>query len=149
MPADGAQPGARASPRDGMAVASTRSMRPAPRRLAPALLVIAVPMAVSCATPGPLVSLYPKSPNVVWVEGRAAVTREEGGVRVAVAFDHRDGPNLALRVEVENGTDQSLDVDPHQLTFTTCIGDLISSCRPTQRVIDPEQVLTALEVSGS
>jgi hypothetical protein len=83
---------------------------------------------------------------VVWLSGRAAVTREEAGVRIAVAFDHQDGPNLGLRVEVSNQTTGQLDVDPQAFTFTTCRAAAPASCTPTRRVIDPERTLAALEV---
>jgi hypothetical protein len=75
--------------------------------------------------------------------------REEGGVRVGVAFDHQDGPNLGVRVEVENDTDHPFDLDPHALTFTPCAGTLAASCGPTRRVIDPEEVLAGLQVRSS
>ena len=109
------------------------------------VLVIGV-AAGGCATAPPIVHLYPTSPTVVWSSGRAAVTREEAGVRVAVAFDHQDGPNLGLRVEVSNQTAGQLDVDPQSFTFTTCQAAALSSCTPTRRVIDPETTLAALEV---
>lgn len=114
--------------------------------LAPFLIAAAL---TGCATPGPLVRLYPRAPGVVWVAGRASVTREEGGVRVAVAFDHQDGSNLGLHVEVQNGTAATLDVDPHEFTFTTCTGAAVSTCKPTYRVIDPEQALVALDARQS
>jgi hypothetical protein len=112
------------------------------------LLVIGV-STVGCATPAPLVRLYPSSSQVVWVAGRAAVTREQDGVRVAAAFDHQDGLNLGFRVEVSNGTAQTLDVDPSHFTFTSCRTEALKSCAPTRRVIDPEAVLAALDVKQS
>jgi hypothetical protein len=109
---------------------------------APFVIVAAL---TGCATPSPLVRLYPRSPDVVWAAGRASVTREQAGVRVAAAFDHQDGPNLGMRVEVENGTEGKLEIDPHEFTFNTCRGPEISSCGIPQRIIDPEGVLLALD----
>jgi len=114
-------------------------------RILPAILIPIATSFFGCATPGPLVRLYPSLPNVVWVSGRASMTREEGGIRVAAAFDHQDGPNLGVRVEVENTTDGLLDVDPSAFTFTTCGGTAVASCAPTQAIIDPERVLAALD----
>src|SRR6476660_6148898 len=109
-------------------VARATIMHRAPVRGVLALLVMAAPLAVSCATPSPMVRLDPGSPDVVWVAGRASVMREEGGVRVGVAFDHQDGPNLGVRVEVENDSDHPFDLDPHALTYTPCAGTLAASC---------------------
>jgi hypothetical protein len=108
------------------------------------LLVTAV-LVAGCATPSPLVRLHPKSPDVVWVSGRATVIREDGGTRVAVAFEHQDGPNLGLHVEVENGTEGKLYVDPSEFTFTSCRTADLGSCDLTRRVVDPERVLLALD----
>jgi hypothetical protein len=123
-------------------------MPASPRRVAAPLLVIAAVLA-GCATPAPLVRLTPMSPNVLWVSGRASVTRDEAGLRVAVAFEHQDGPTLGLHVEILNGTAGALDVDPHEFTFTTCLGEAVASCAVTQRVIDPEQVLMSLDARQS
>ena len=67
------------------------------------LALIALPAAaVGCATPSPVVRLYPRGDDFVWVSGLAAVTRQAGGIRVVAAFDHQDPQMLGLRVEVEN-----------------------------------------------
>jgi hypothetical protein len=118
------------------------------RHCLPALLIVAA-VAAGCATPAPLVRLYPNTPDVVWVSGRASVTREEGGVRVGIAFEHQDGPNLGLRVEVQNGSGAALDVNPNEFTFTTCGATAIDTCGLTLRVIDPEAVLMALDEQQS
>jgi hypothetical protein len=99
---------------------------------------------VGCATPMPLVRLNPDARDVVWVGGRASVQQETTGVRVAAAFEHQDGSNLALRVEIENRTTDRLEVSPQEMTFAICSGLAPASCAPSQRVIDPEQILTAL-----
>jgi hypothetical protein len=118
-------------------------MRSSSLQILPAFVIAAA--TVGCATPAPLVRLHPKSADVMWVSGRATVIRAEAGIRVAVAFDHQDGPNLGLRVEVENGTEANLDVDPRDFTFTTCASLQPSTCAPTTRIIDPERVLQALD----
>jgi hypothetical protein len=114
------------------------------------LLVTGVGLFVGgCATPGPLVQLTPTAPDVVWVSGRASVAREDAGIRVATAFEHQDGPTLGLRVEIQNGTGQNLDVDPHEFTFTTCRSSDIATCGATYRIIDPEGVLASLDEQQS
>ncbi len=97
----------------------------------------------------PLVRLNPDASDVVWVGGRASVQKDTTGVRVAAAFEHQDGPNLAVRVEIENGTTERLEVSPREMTFAVCSGLAPASCGPSQRVIDPEKVLTALAVAQS
>jgi hypothetical protein len=109
------------------------------------LIVLAGLSGAGCATPGPLVRLTPASPTVVWVAGRASVAQEEAGIRVAAAFDHQDGPTFGMRVEVQNTTEQNLDVNPHEFTFTTCRGSGVETCGATRRVVDPEEVLAALD----
>ncbi len=105
---------------------------------------------VGCAAPMPLVRLNPDARDVVWVRGRASIQKDTTGVRVAAAFEHQDGSNLAVRVEIENRTSDRLEVSPQEeMTYAVCSGLVVASCAPSQRVIDPEQVLTALEVAQS
>jgi hypothetical protein len=104
---------------------------------------------LGCATPMPLIRLNPDTPDVVWVGGRATVQKDTTGVRVAAAFEHQDGSNLALRVEIENRTTDRLEVSPQEMTFSICSSLSVASCAPSQRVIDPEKVLTALAVAQS
>jgi len=105
---------------------------------------------IGCATPMSLVRLDPDAPDVVWVRGRASVQKDTDGVRVAAAFEHQDGSTLALRVEIENRTSDRLEVSPQEeMTYAVCSGWAVASCAPSQRVIDPEQVLTALAVAQS
>jgi hypothetical protein len=104
---------------------------------------------VGCATPMPLVRLNPDAPDVVWVGGRASVQKDTTGVRVAAAFEHQDGTNLAVRVEVENRTTDRLEVSPRDMTFSVCSSLAPASCSPSQPVIDPEQILAALAVAQS
>lgn len=110
--------------------------------------VLAIALA-GCATPAPLVRLNPKAADIIWVGGRASVQQEAAGIRVASAFEHQDGQALGVRLEIENHTPARLEVDPRDITFTTCVDETIASCAPTQRVIDPEQVLATLDVAQS
>jgi hypothetical protein len=112
------------------------------------LFVIAA-AAASCATPRPLVRLDPSSEDVIWVAGRAALVDEEDGVQVAVAFDHQYGRRLGLRVEVENRTNERIDVDPSTFKFTDCPSMAIESCRRSRHVIDPERMLVELDARES
>jgi hypothetical protein len=113
------------------------------------LLSVGGSVVVGCATPMPLVRLKPDTPDVVWVGGRASVQKDTTGVRVAAAFEHQDGSNLALRVEIENRTTDRLEVSPQEMTFSVCSSLPAASCTPSQRVIDPEQILTVLAVAQS
>jgi hypothetical protein len=114
-----------------------------------AVLSVGGIVVVGCATPMPLVRLTPDAHDVVWVGGRASVQKDTTGVRVAAAFEHQDGSNLALRVEVENRTTDRLEVSPQEMTFSVCSSLAAASCSPSRRVIDPEQILTALAVAQS
>jgi len=108
-------------------------------------LLVAMGFEVGCATPGPIVRLVPTSSDVVWVSGRASMVKEEGGIRVAAAFEHQDGENLGLRVEIENGAGERLEVDPREFTFTRCQEMGADKCGPTKRIIDPEAALARLD----
>ncbi|HVV53149.1 MAG TPA: hypothetical protein VHO06_26060, partial [Polyangia bacterium] len=110
---------------------------------------LAIVALAGCATPAPLVRLNPDAADVIWVGGRASVQRMETGVRVAAAFEHQDGRALAVRVEVENGTGDRLEVDPRDITYAVCRTADARSCAPSRRVIDPEQVLAALDTAES
>jgi len=114
-------------------------------RLFTLVIFLAAPAVLGCATPGPLVRLDPTSPAVFWVSGRATVAGEEGGVKVAAAFEHQDGETLGLRVEVQNGSEGPIDVDPRDVSFTTCATAALASCATAARAIDPEQMLAALK----
>jgi hypothetical protein len=104
---------------------------------------------MGCATPQPLVRLTPANEPVVWVAGRATLTAENDGIRVGAAFEHQDGAILGLRVEVQNGTDQPLQIDPAEITFTPCATAQTTSCQPARAVIDPERMLAALAAKRS
>ncbi len=132
-----------------------RRLRRAPRmRLSPgaaiSLFVIAFSLPlVGCATPAPIVRLNPRSADVVWVGGRASVQAEKSGLHVATAFEHQDGRTVGLRLEIENGTDARIEVGPEDVTFTSCVDETVASCAPTHGIIDPEQMLAALDVAQS
>src|SRR5262245_62138986 len=72
-----------------------------------------------CATPLPVVRLAPRDANVTWVAGRAVTVRSEQGIRVAAAFERQAGRAIGFRVELENGSDAALVVDPSEMQFTT------------------------------
>ena len=66
-----------------------------------AAIVFGVSVA-GCATPRPVVRLAPAGGEVTWVAGRAVLSKQQSGVRVAAAFEHQDGDTLAVRVEIAN-----------------------------------------------
>jgi hypothetical protein len=99
---------------------------------------------IGCATPGPLVTLAPANAAVVWVAGRASVSKENAGVRVAAAFEHQDGDTLGLRVEIENATENPIELDPRNISFNVCETQNRETCAPAERAIDPEVVLADL-----
>jgi len=102
-----------------------------------------------CATPHPVVRLAPAGGEVTWVAGRAVLSKQQSGVRVAMAFEHQDGDTLAVRVEVANDSDTKLEVGPRDVFFATCQQRALGSCGVSQRVIDPEAALMALDVNAS
>ena len=124
-----------------------RGMSSSNRFLAPFFASAA--LAVGCATPAPLVRLNPDAADIIWVGGRASVQKMDTGVHVAAAFEHQDGRALAVRVEIQNGTPDRLEVDPQGITFSVCRTSAVASCAPSQRVIDPEQMLAALDTAES
>jgi hypothetical protein len=92
---------------------------------------------------------------VKWWQGRAVVTKETDGVRVAVAFERNYDAGMAFRVEVANDTEQTLLVDPRDSSCLYCkrlpiSGEKESKACPTQyRVMDPEQETLAAELAQS
>jgi hypothetical protein len=122
-------------------------MLPSPRLALPAVILASACAAVlGCASPAPLVRLEPRSgKHVVWVAGRAVLAKEQDGVRAAAAFEQQDGNLLALRVEVENQTDGSLEVTPERITFVTCKAVGNDSCGGAYQVVDPEDVIAHLD----
>jgi len=102
---------------------------------------------VGCATALPVVRLAPRDANVTWVSGRAVTVRSEQGIRVAAAFERQAGRTMGFRVELQNDSDASLVVDPSEMQFTTCTSE--QECVSSQPVVDPEQVLVALDEARS
>lgn len=86
---------------------------------------------------------------MTWVSGRAVLSQQRSDVRVAMAFEHQDGDTLAVRVEVANDSEAKLEVGPREVWFAMCQQDALDSCGPSQRVIDPEATLMALDVNAS
>jgi hypothetical protein len=113
------------------------------------LIGVSTFVGVGCATPAPIVRLAPVASNVIWVAGRAAVEQERAGVRVATAFEHQDGGNHAVHVEIENRGDQPIVVGPEDIWFAPCAGTTEKSCAPARFIIDPEQALADLDVRES
>jgi len=106
-------------------------------------------LVAGCATPHPVVRLAPAGGEVTWVAGRAVLSKQQSGVRVAMAFEHQDGDTLAVRVEVANDSEAKLEVGPRDVFFATCQQRALGSCGASQRVIDPEAALMALDVGAS
>ena len=119
------------------------------RLLLPLIILTAATATAGCAGPSPIVRLTPIAPNVLWVSGRASVQKEETGVRVAVAFEHQDGPTLGVRVEVQNLTPAPLDLKPQDFSYVTCSDEGVQSCGGAKPLVDPERVLEALDVNES
>lgn len=103
-----------------------------------------------CATPAPLVRLEPRNATAAtWVAGRAVLDDEFAGIRVATAFEHQQGDLLGVRVEIQNGSLSRIEVGPRDVIFMTCQTTDNASCGPSRRVVDPEQVIDALDASES
>jgi hypothetical protein len=113
-----------------------------------ASIVFGVSLA-GCATPRPLVRLAPAGGDVTWVAGRAVLSQQQSGVRVAVAFEHQDGDLLAVRLEIANEGEARVEVGPRDVSFATCKQEAVHTCGVAQRAIDPEATLTALDVDAS
>jgi hypothetical protein len=101
----------------------------------------------SCAAPLPVVRLAPRDGNVAWIAGRAVTTQAEGGVRAAAAFEYQTGGTVGFRVEVQNDSPDTLDIDPRGMSFRTCPTE--QRCAASQPVVDPEQMLIALDEARS
>lgn len=96
----------------------------------------------ACATALPVVRLTPESRDVVWQSGLGIVSAETGGVRVATAFAYQQGPLLAVRVKVENQSQEVITVEPAMLSFSTCK----AACSERAPVVDPERMLVAIDL---
>ena len=110
-----------------------------------ALLPILIATLAGCATPSPIYRLSPNGQDVIWVGGRGSLQKEIDGVRVATAFEHQDGNSLGMRLEIQNGTPDRLDVGPQDVTFSACATMNVATCAPAARAIDPEAVLAGLD----
>jgi hypothetical protein len=103
-----------------------------------------------CATPAPVVRLEPIADNVFWVSGRPVMQLEQKGVRVAAAFEQQVRSMVGVRIEIENDTDHTLDVDPGQeFSFISCTSLSDSSCAKETFVVDPEQVIAYFDDQAS
>jgi hypothetical protein len=108
------------------------------------LFALATLSASACVTAGPVVRVYPDTPDVVWRSGRGIVERQGAAARVAMAFDHQDEDRLAFRVEVENTGADRVDIDPRNVSYVSCAG---TACGAALPVMDPEQALVALDAA--
>jgi hypothetical protein len=126
------------------------------KRLAPmkrSLLLLAAGLSfstVACAFPAAVVRVEPESAEVVWRSGRGISEHEEPGLRLAAAYDHEDlalasHGLLAFRVEVQNTGATRLEVDPAEMTYTTCRSD--TDCLAERPVANPEDALSALDLA--
>jgi hypothetical protein len=91
------------------------------------------------------VRLAPAGGEVTWVSGRAVLSKEQSGVRVAAAFEQQSGDTLAVRVEVDNQTADTVEIGPRGVWFVACKQAAHSSCTVSQWVVDPEAKLVALD----
>jgi len=114
----------------------------------PALVFIAA-LLFGCATPAPIYRLDPRAADVIWVGGRASVQQERGGIRVATAFERQQGDSLALRVEIQNGTESRLEVGPQKIWHSPCSSPAVETCRSSETVVDPEAVLARIDEKQS
>jgi hypothetical protein len=112
-------------------------------------LVFVMALLFGCATPAPIYRLDPRTPDVIWVGGRASVQQERGGIRVAAAFERQQGDSLALRVEIQNGSESRLEIGPQKMWHSPCSSPAVESCRSSERVIDPEAVLAKIDEKQS
>jgi hypothetical protein len=111
----------------------------------------ALPLAAvaGCAAPAPLVRLTPYNPNVIWVSGRAVVSEDQDDVRVAAAFDEQAGDGLGIRLEVENSSDQRVEIAPADVTYALCASEAVASCAAWRPVADPERMLVEIDAARS
>src|SRR5205814_1480151 len=81
--------------------------------------------------------------EIVWDAGRAVVSQESDGLRVAAAFEQQEGHLLAFRVEVENDTSDPIDFDPTDVSYVACGHE--HNCTPSYPALDPESQLVVLD----
>jgi len=106
----------------------------------------ATTLGAGCVTATPVARLQPRDAgHVTWVSGRAVTTQEEDDVHVAVAFETQNGRLLAVRVEIVNGSDDKLDIDPRDMAYRTCSAGLEQGCGEYVQVINPERMLAKLD----
>jgi hypothetical protein len=125
---------------DGMTSGRTAPTTP-PALLA---LVFLAALLFGCATPAPVYRLDPRTPDVIWVGGRASVHQEQANVRVAAAFEQQYGDHLGLRIEVANGTESRLEISPEKIWYSVCSSSAVASCR-SERVVNPEGMIAGID----
>ena len=105
--------------------------------------------AAGCAAPGPVVRLDPVGAPLTWMRGLPSLTKEVGGLKVVAGFHHQEGDQLALHVMVENRGDDELEANPRDMSYTACTTERLTSCAPARYAVDPEQVLSDLQLERS
>jgi hypothetical protein len=128
-----------------MRIAMSTAMTTSARLLRSLALVIPALIALGCVTPEPVVRLTSVGAPV-WIAGRAVETQALDGFRVAAAFDHQEPSRIGFRVEIENGGDRTIDVDPTDMGFNDRIG---GTWTREHTVIDPEERLAELDATGA
>ena len=116
--------------------------------LVPALALLAA-LLLGCATPAPIYRLDPRAGDVIWVAGRASLQQELGGIRVAAAFEQQHGDMFGVRIEIQNGTEERLEVGPRTISYSACSAISVSSCTASRKVINPEKVLASIDEKQS
>ena len=106
-------------------------------------------MCGGCVTPTAVVRLRMENPDSFWVAGRQTAVREVAGVRAAAAFERGAEGTLTLRLEVQNLTDQPVEVSPEAIWFNHCRSHDTLHCGPSTRVRDPERMLEDMDQSAS
>lgn len=108
-------------------------------------IFVALLAGVGCATPIPVVRLSLDNPGGIWVAGRETAVNDVAGVRVAAAFERGTEGVITFRVEVQNDSEQAVEVSPSQIWFTRCRGPVGLVCDSPVYVRDPERALASID----
>lgn len=117
-----------------------------------AVFVATVAVCAGCVAPAPVLRLTPRSDNVLWVGGMAAIIKQGKSARVAVAFARQEEELISFRVEIENTGLIPILVDPSSSYYATCTRSAKNGarqCHPTRWVFNPEEVLLDLDIAHS
>jgi hypothetical protein len=119
-------------------------MQPRARRVA-GLGAVMGALLIGCATPQPVVRLYPDGKDVVWRAGRGMLAQEKAGFRVAAAFDHQRDDLVAFRVEIENRSSDRVEIDHHVISYVVC--NAANVCPTRYAVVDPEKAMVDMDLA--